>query len=223
MTGAMATIFAAAFSANAQTTLEQQKALTPDVVLKDLMDGNARYVAGKVTQYDVDESRKAVVKGQHPKAVILSCIDSRVPVELVFDQKIGDVFVGRVAGNVENEDQLGSMEYATKFAGSKLVVVLGHESCGAVKGACDGLESGNITVLLDKIEPAVKAVPGYTAETRNSKNEDFVKDVVHQNVRNTVADIRKRSKDLRELEEAGKIKIVGAYYNLHTGEVTLVK
>jgi len=209
-------------SATAQTTQDQQQAMTPKAVLQDLISGNERFVAGKTTSYNVEESRKVTAeKGQFPKAVILSCLDSRVPVELVFDQKIGDVFVGRVAGNVENEDQLGSMEFATKLAGSKLVVVLGHSACGAVKGACDGAEMGNLTALLKKIQPAVDAVEGHEGK-RNSKNNAFVDAVIEANVRQTVADIRERSEVLAQLEKEGKIMIVGGVYDLATGKVTML-
>lgn len=208
--------------ANAQTTKEEQSKLTPDAVLSELMAGNARFVAGENTAPKVIESREITATGQFPKAVILSCLDSRVPVELVFDQEIGDVFVGRVAGNIENEDQLGSMEFATKLAGSKLVMVLGHSSCGAVKGACDGAKLGNVTALLAKIQPAVDAVEGFEADQRNSKNSEFVAKVVEQNVRQTVADIRERSEVLSDLEKSGDIKIVGGVYDLATGKVTLL-
>lgn len=204
-------------------TADEQKAMTPDSVLEDLMAGNQRFVAGETTPLNIKENIEITNKGQYPKAVILSCIDSRVPVENVFDQGIGDIFVGRVAGNVENVDMLGSFEFATKLAGSKVVMVLGHEACGAVKGACDHAELGNLTELLDKIQPAVDAVKGDFPEDRqNSKNIDFVNKVVEENVRITVADIRKNSPILAEMEKAGEIKIVGAMYSLKTGEVTMV-
>lgn len=203
-------------------TAEEQRSMTPDAVLTALMEGNKRYVAGNLRDPNIKARIKASSTGQFPKAVILSCLDSRVPVEDVFDVGIGDVFVGRVAGNVENVDQLGSMEFATAAAGSKLVMVLGHESCGAVKGACDGVQMGNLTALLDKIEPAVRAVDGFEESERNSKNGEFVAKVVEQNVRNTVADIRKRSSVLAGLEKEGKIKIVGAIYSLQDGSVTLL-
>jgi carbonic anhydrase len=132
---------------NVPVSAEQQKELTPKAVLEQLMEGNKRFVSGRISDPNIKERIKISSKGQYPKAVILSCLDSRVPVEQVFDVGIGDVFVGRVAGNVENEDQLGSMEFATKVAGSKLVMVLGHEACGAVKGACDKVELGNLTAL----------------------------------------------------------------------------
>jgi carbonic anhydrase len=202
---------------------EQQKAFTPDQVLADLMAGNKRFAAGQVTDLDIKANIKATAEGQFPSAVILSCLDSRVPVETVFDQGIGDIFVGRVAGNIENEDLLGSFEFATKVAGAKLLMVLGHEACGAVKGACDHAELGNLTALLAKIKPAVKAVEAdFPEDQRNSKNADFVNKVIEQNVRMTVADIRKDSPILAEMEKAGEIKIVGAIYSLHTGQVTLL-
>lgn len=204
-------------------TADQQKTLTPDEVLTDLMDGNKRYVAGEQSARDIKASIKAASGGQFPQAVILSCLDSRVPVEDIFDQGIGDIFVGRVAGNVENVDQLGSMEFAAAAAGVKLVMVLGHEACGAVKGACDGVELGNLTELLAKIKPAVDAVEGFEADQRTSKNEDFVNKVIEQNVRQTVADIRERSEVLAGMEKEGKIKIVGALYSLQDGSVTLVE
>lgn len=219
--GALASVISIGL-ASAQTTQEEQQALTPAAVLKDLKAGNERYVAGKNTAYNVADSRKVTAeKGQFPKAVILSCLDSRVPVELVFDQKIGDIFVGRVAGNVENEDQLGSMEFATKLAGSKVVMVLGHSSCGAVKGACDGAKMGNLTALLEKIQPAVDSVQGHEGK-RNSKNTAFVDQVIEANVRMTVEDIRKRSEVLSQLEKDGKIMIVGGVYDLASGKVTIL-
>jgi carbonic anhydrase len=210
---------------NKQTplTADQQKALTPDKVLADLMAGNKRYVAGELTDPNIKANIAASAEGQFPSAVILSCLDSRVPVESVFDQGIGDIFVGRVAGNIENEDLLGSFEFATKAAGAKLVMVLGHEACGAVKGACDHVEMGNLTALLEKIKPAVEAVAkDFPEDQRNSKNPEFVSKVIEQNVRMTVADIRKDSTILAEMEKAGEIRIVGAIYSLKNGEVTLL-
>ncbi len=216
-------IAAIAGIANGQMTKEAQTKVTPDQILQNLMEGNARFVKGTLTNIDLKAEREAVTSGQFPQAVILSCIDSRVPVEMVFDQGIGDIFVGRVAGNVENVDQLGSMEFATKLAGSKLIIVLGHSNCGAVKGACDGAKMGNLTELLAKITPAVEAVKGHEAEGRNSKNAKFVAEVVEKNVNMTVADIRERSQVLTDLEKEGKLKIVGAIYDLETGKVSLVK
>jgi carbonic anhydrase len=209
--------------ANGQMTQEAQAKATPDEILKDLMAGNAKFAAGNLTKIDMKAERDAVTKGQFPKAVILSCLDSRVPVEMVFDQGFGDLFVGRVAGNVENVDQLGSMEFATKLAGAKVIMVLGHSSCGAVKGACDGAKMGNLTELLAKITPAVDAVKGHEAEGRNSKNAKFVSEVIEKNVEMTVADIRSKSKVLTDLEKEGKLKIVGGVYDLETGKVTLIE
>ena len=214
---------ATAEDSNLPITADQQKALTPDAVLEDLMEGNKRFVAGEIAEPNIKERVKAASTGQFPQAVILSCLDSRVPVESIFDQGIGDIFVGRVAGNVENVDQLGSMEFATAAAGVKLVMVLGHEACGAVKGACDHVEMGNLTELLEKIKPAIESVEGYEEDQRNSKNADFVADVVEANVKQTVADIRERSKVLADLEKEGKIKIVGALYSLQDGSVSLLE
>ncbi len=203
-----------------QPDAEAQKKLTPDSVLEDLMAGNERYVEGKLSDPNVLPRVKKAVEGQFPKAYILSCVDSRVPVEQVFDQGIGDIFVGRVAGNVEGVDQLGSMEFASKVAGVKLVMVLGHEACGAVKGACDHVKMGNLTELLDEITPAVESVEGH--EDRSSKNKEFVDEVIEANVRKTIADLRERSEVLAELEKDGAIKIVGGVYSLHDGKVTLL-
>lgn len=203
-------------------TAEEQKKITPDSALADLMAGNKRFVAGELSAPNVKERVKAAVGGQYPKAFVLSCIDSRVPVEQVFDQQLGDIFVGRVAGNIENVDQLGSMEYAAKVAGVKLVLVLGHESCGAVKGACDHVKLGNITGLLANITPAIEKVKGHEEAGRDSKNKAFVAEVVSQNVRDTVADVRKRSEVLTAMEKEGSLKVVGAVYSLKDGSVTLL-
>lgn len=208
---------------NLPVSSEEQKKLTPKAVLEDLMAGNKRYVEGEVSEPNIKARIEASSSGQFPKALILSCLDSRVPVELVFDQGIGDVFVGRVAGNIENEDQLGSMEFATKVAGAKLVMVRGHEACGAVKGACDKVELGNLTALLRKITPAVEAVTGFEESARNSKNPEFVAKVIEQNVRQTVSDIRKSSPILAEMEKNGELMIVGAIYSLEDGSVKLIE
>ena len=218
----LAVTFLLVSAVQGQTSKAEQDALSPKAVLEELLAGNQKYIEGKSVDQDIKERIKKTTKGQHPKAVILSCIDSRVPVELIFNQGIGDIFVGRVAGNIENEDQLGSMEYAAKFAGSKVVMVLGHTSCGAIKGACDGIEVGNLTELLKKMKPAVSAVKGYDKETRNSKNKKFVNEVVKKNVLQTVKDIRRRSTVLADLEKAGKVSIVGAVYDITTGKVSLV-
>lgn len=210
-----------ASSANksAVMTKDAQANLTSDAALKDLMVGNKRFVANLPDKLDMPAQVKATTTGQYPKAVILSCIDSRVPVELVFDQGIGDIFVARVAGNTEDESILASMEYATAVAGSKLVMVLGHEACGAVKAGIDKFEAGdNVAHLLSTIEPAIEKVKG----ERDSSNKKYVEEVVKTNVQMTIDDIRERSPIMADLEKEGKIKIVGAYYNLHTGEVVLL-
>lgn len=209
-------------SSHAQTTRERQAELTPDAVLESLMAGNARFVEGKSSEPEITTRRAAVVQGQHPKAVILSCLDSRVPVELVFDMGIGDLFVGRVAGNVQDSDQLGSMEFATKLAGAKLVMVLGHSRCGAVVGAINKAELGHLTALLAKIRPAAEAVEGFEPEERTAGNPEFVQATIEENVRQTVAGIREQSPVLAGLEKSGDIKIVGGLYDLETGKVTLL-
>lgn len=214
------TLASAVVAGTLQPDAEAQKKLTPDGVLKDLMAGNERYVAGELSDPNVKNRVEKAVEGQFPKAYILSCVDSRVPVEQVFDQGIGDIFVGRVAGNIESTEQLGSIEFASKVAGVKLVMVLGHEACGAVKGACDHVKMGNLTDLLAEITPAVESVEGH--EDRSSKNKEFVDEVIEANVRKTVADLRERSEVLAELEKEGAIKIVGGVYSLHDGKVTLL-
>ena len=208
---------------NLPVSPEEQKALTPYQVLEDLKAGNKRYLNQKHTDPNAVARIAQATKGQYPKAYILSCVDSRVPVEMVFDQGIGDIFVGRVAGNVENEDQLGSMEFAAAVAGVKAVVVMGHEACGAVKGACDAVELGNLTMLLEKIAPAVRSVEGFSDGDRNSKNTEFVNAVINANIERTVEDVRSRSAVLAKLEEEGKIKIVGARYALEDGSVEFLE
>jgi len=202
-------------------TAKKQAELTPKEVLKDLMDGNERFMKNKETDWDLPEQARKTASGQYPKAVVLACIDSRVPVEYIFDQGIGDIFTARVAGNFENVDILGSMEFGAKVAGSKLILVLGHEHCGAVKAAIDGVELGNITEMLDEIEPAVEKSQDFKGE-KTSKNEDFVAHVCENNVEITMNDIRERSPILKEMEEKGEIMIVGAVYDLDTGKVTLL-
>ena len=196
----------------------EQALLTPEMVLADLKEGNRRFVAGQSTSFDWMSQARATSTGQYPKAVILSCLDSRVLPEVIFDQGIGDLFVGRVAGNFENGDQLGSMEFATEVAGAKLIVVLGHTSCGAVKGAIDQAQLGNLTAMLQNIEPAIGQVtPG--AAGRTSSDSDYVNRVVEENVRQTVADIRRRSSVLDARVAVGSLEIVGGVYDLSTGTV----
>lgn len=202
-------------------TKETQATLTPEKALKILKEGNERFQKNLKANRNLLEQVNDTRDGQFPFAVILSCIDSRVSAELVFDQGLGDIFSVRVAGNFVNEDILGSIEYGCKVAGSKLVVVLGHTSCGAVSGACDHVELGNITALLSKIEPAVKAVKQPEEESlRNSKNSDFVNEVSKKNVELTLENMRKQSPILTEMEADGEIKIVGAMYDVSSGEVS---
>lgn len=201
---------------------EVQDNLSPSDVLNDLLEGNDRFTNNKLAEVAHLDLVEQTITGQYPKAVVLSCIDSRVPVEQVFDQAIGDVFVARVAGNFENEDILGSLEYSCAVAGSKLVLVLGHESCGAVKAACDNVKLGNITHLLSNILPAVeKASEGIDGE-KNSSNAEFVAKTVETNVQLTIERIRERSEILADLENSGKIKIVGGVYSLQTGKVNML-
>ena len=199
-------------------TKEQQDQLTPDQVIHEFKDGNARFVDGTLTARDHSAQVTKTADGQFPKAIILSCVDSRVPVEDVFDQGIGDIFVARVAGNFANVDLLGSMEFATKVAGAKLVVVMGHEHCGAVKGAIDNVKLGNLTPMLAKIKPAVANSQDFKGD-KNTKNADFVTYVSENNVKNTIKEIRANSPILKEMEDKGQIKIVGAYYKLTDGKV----
>jgi carbonic anhydrase len=201
-------------------TKELQQKLTPDQALQMLKDGNARFVADKTHDRDHPEHVKVTGKeGQYPLASIVSCIDSRTPPSLVFDKGIGDLFVNSVAGNVVNPDILGSLEYGSKVAGTKLIVVLGHTHCGAVKGACDKVTMGNLSQLLAKIQPAVNATPNTHGSDRSSKNHHFVDAVAHENVHLTVKDIMDKSAVLRELAEKGEIKIVGAMLDVETGKV----
>lgn len=198
-------------------TKESQAALTPDAIIQSFKEGNERFMKNDLTQRDHSKQVRNTTKGQYPKAIVLSCVDSRVPVEDVFDKGIGDIFVARVAGNIINEDMLGSMEYACGVAGSKVIVVMGHEHCGAVKSAVKDVKVGNITPMLAKIKPAIASVK-YDGE-RTADNKDFVHKVCHSNVENSIAEIRKRSPMLKELEDKGQIKIVGAIYDLDNGKV----
>jgi len=200
----------------------EQAALTPAQVLAALRRGNERFASGKPEPRDMLHDQQTTAGGQFPHAVLLSCIDSRAPAEFVFDAGIGDLFNARIAGNVANQDLVGSMEFACAAAGAKLVLVMGHTSCGAVKGACDHVQLGNLTGLLDKIQPAVEAVRNVPGE-RNSTNSKFVEAVSEANVRLTVARIRELSPILRDLESAGKIQIVGCLYDLGTGRVQFLQ
>lgn len=207
---------------NTAITKTVQDSLSANDVLQDLLDGNQRFVSGDSQEIDNSALVSQTTGGQFPKAVVLSCIDSRVPVETVLDQAIGDIFVARVAGNFENVDILGSLEYSCKVAGSKLVFVLGHESCGAVKAACDGVELGNITEMLDNIMPAVKKSAIEVDGEANSSNSQFVTKTVENNVLLTIDRIREKSQILSEMEDNGEIKIVGGVYSLQTGKVNML-
>jgi len=202
-------------------TRADQAGMTPDSAIVYLKAGNERFVTKTPLNRDLVQQVSDTSNGQFPFATILSCIDSRVPAEVVFDQGIGDIFSARIAGNFINTDLLGSMEFACKLAGTKVIMVLGHTLCGAVKGACDDAKMGNLTSMLGKIKPAVRAVtePADPA-LRNSKNVDFVNNVVAKNVELTIERIRDESEVLANMEELGDIKIVGAIYDIHTGKVS---
>lgn len=204
-------------------TKETQSSMTPEKALQFLKEGNERFQNNLKANRNLLQQVNETKDGQFPFATILSCIDSRVSAELVFDQGLGDIFSIRIAGNFVNEDILGSMEFACKLAGTKLVVVLGHTSCGAVKGACDHARLGNLTTLINKIEPAVEAVTEPKDESlRNSKNLDFVDAVAVKNVEMSLNNIRSQSPILKEMEEAGQIAIVGAMYDLSDGKVVFL-
>ncbi|HZI82520.1 MAG TPA: carbonic anhydrase family protein [Casimicrobiaceae bacterium] len=196
---------------------EKREKLSPDDIIALMKKGNERFRRGKESPHDYLAQQKASAKGQYPAAVILSCIDSRAPAETIMDLGIGDCFNARVAGNIANEDILGSMEFACKIAGAKVILVMGHTACGAIKGAIDNAQLGNLTGLLAKIRPAVEATQ-YQGE-RSAKNYGFVDAVARKNVELTMVDIRRRSPVLADLEKSGSIRIAGAMYNLETGQV----
>ena len=202
-------------------TKETQMSISPEKAVHLLKEGNNRFIENKTISRDLLDQVKDTSIGQFPFATILSCIDSRVSSELIFDQGIGDIFSARVAGNFVNEDILGSMEFACKLAGTKVVLVLGHTACGAVKGACDNAKLGNLSALLSKIKPAVEAVTNpKDTSLRNSSNIDFVNTVAEKNVHMTIDNIRAQSPVLKEMEDEGAIKIVGAMYDIKNGSVT---
>ena len=198
---------------------EMQTAISPLMAIEILKEGNKRFMNNLKANRNLLEQANETSDGQHPFAVILSCIDSRTSAELIFDQGLGDVFSVRIAGNIVNEDILGSMEFACKVAGSKIIVVLGHSKCGAVKGACDHVEMGNLTALLSKIQPAVFDEKS-EIENRNSSNSEFVEKVASINVKRTVNAIMERSPILKEMIENGEIGIIGGMHNITNGEVT---
>lgn len=201
-------------------TKETQASITPNSAIQLLKEGNNRFQDKTKAERDLMEQVKETSKGQYPYATILSCIDSRVSSELIFDQGIGDIFSARIAGNFVNNDILGSMEFACKLAGTKLILVLGHTACGAVKGACDDAKLGNLTGMLSKIKPAVNAVSSPDdASLRNSSNIDFVNEVAKKNVELTMDKIVEDSPVLAEMQANGEIKIVGGMYDINSGAV----
>jgi carbonic anhydrase len=201
-------------------TKEQRDSMTPSQVIDELKKGNERFRTRKMAPRDYLAEKRSSAAGQYPAAVILGCVDSRVPAEIVFDAGIGDIFTGRVAGNVVNDDMLGSMEFACAVSGAKLVLVLGHTACGAVKGAIDDVEMGNLTGLLARIKPAISATK-FEGE-KSSKNAAYVDVVARTNVVLGIENIRRRSPILEALEKKGSIKITGAMYDLATGVVEFV-
>jgi carbonic anhydrase len=201
----------------ADLTKEERDKLTPAEIIQQMKAGNERFRSGKPRHRDLMSEAKATAKGQYPAAIVFGCVDSRAPAELILDCGIGDIFSGRVAGNIADEDILGSMEFACKVVGAKVVLVMGHTACGAIKGAIDDVKLGNLTALLAKIRPAVEATQ-YSGE-RTAKNYAFVDAVARKNVELTIAKIREQSPVLKELESSGSIKIAGSMYNLETGVV----
>ena len=199
-------------------TREAQGHITPDMAIEMLKQGNQRFISGKTIERDLLAQVKETSEGQFPFAAVVSCIDSRIPPEIVFDRGVGDLFVARVAGNFVNDDILGSLEFATKLSGAKLIVILGHTECGAIKGACDAAQLGLLTATLANINPAVNSVRGdYTP--RSSKNTEFVQAVAEMNVELTMQKLRDRSVVLRGMLDEGEIGMVGAMYDVSTGKV----
>jgi carbonic anhydrase len=206
--------------AEAALTQAQRDALTPDQIIEIMKKGNERFRSGKMKPQDFLAQKRASASGQYPAAIILSCIDSRAPAEIILDIGIGDTFNARVAGNVANPDMLGSMEFACAVAGAKVILVMGHTACGAIKGAIDNVQLGNLTGLLESIKPAIE-VTQYEGE-HTSKNAGFVDAVAQSNVRHTIDVIRGNSSILADLEKKGQVRIVGAMYDLHNGKVSFM-
>jgi carbonic anhydrase len=198
---------------------ESQRSVNPEIALEILKDGNERFVKNLKANRNLLQQVNETSNGQYPFATILSCIDSRTSAELIFDQGLGDIFSIRIAGNILNEDILGSMEFATKVMGTKIIVVLGHTKCGAIVGACNHVEMGNLTTLLNKIQPAIYSEKE-TVENRNGSNEAFVKNVTELNVFLTIDRIKRESPIIAELEKQGAIKIIGGLYDVENGRVT---
>ena len=204
---------------NEPLTAEEQASLTPDVVIDILTQGNKDFVEDALTVRNNTKRIRQTALCQYPKAVIVSCIDSRVPVEDVFHRGIGDLFVVRIAGNFINEDVLGCLEFACKISGAKLIVILGHEHCGAIKSAIDNVEIGNITAMLSKIRPAIVRADNTFQGEKNSSNPEFVNAVCIHNIEHSINEVRSKSPILKEMEDNREIKIVGAIYRMETGEV----
>lgn len=204
-----------------QNKISQQE-MTPDKALQLLKEGNKRFREQNFLKRDYSVQIQKTTSGQYPFAAVVSCIDSRIPTEIIFDQGIGDIFNARVAGNFVNEDILGSLEFSCKLAGSKLIVIMGHTSCGAIKGACDNVRLGNLTQMLYKIKPAVEMVNTKADEDRSSKNLSFVNRVAEVNVDLTIENIKSRSVVLNEMMIHNEIDIVGAMYNVGTGSVNFL-
>lgn len=203
-------------------TPESQSATTPSQAIEMLKQGNVRFTSGSTTSRDYQSQVLQTAGGQYPIAAVVSCIDSRIPTEIVFDQGIGDIFNARIAGNFVNEDILGSLEFACKVAGAKAIVVMGHTSCGAIKGACDKAELGNLTQMLEKIMPAVDAIHTPEGADRSSANAEFVDAVAAKSVELTLAKIKENSPVLEEMIEANEIEIVGAMYDVASGKVSFL-
>lgn len=203
-------------------TKEDQQKLTPDEAIEDLKKGNQDFIEDNLTIRNNTNRVRSASLGQYPEAVVLSCLDSRVPVEDVFHKAIGEIFVARVAGNIVNDDILGSLEYACKVSGSKAVVVLGHEHCGAIKSSIEGVKLGYVTAVLEKIEPAVIQAKKVFKGSQTAKNDEFVDKVCELNVINSIQEIRNKSEILNQMEKEGTIKIVGAVYDMTTGKVNFL-
>lgn len=206
----------------AALTQEMQQAMTPADAIQYLKDGNERFLNGEPVERDLLEQVKNTAGGQYPMAAILGCIDSRVPVEIVFDKGVGDVFTARIAGNFVNTDILGSLEFATAVAGAKAIVVLGHSQCGAIKGACDHVEMGNLTSTLANLAPAMYRVDHKRYEPLSSANGDYVNAVTDANIRLTTRNIVDRSSVIRDLVAQGKLAVIGALHEVETGKVVFL-
>lgn len=203
-------------------TSEVRAKMTPSDVLQSFKNGNKNFVNSNLTARDHTKLVRSSASGQFPLAAVISCLDSRIPVEDIFDKSIGDVFVGRIAGNFVNVDLLGSLEFACKVAGAKLIIIIGHDHCGAIKGAIDNVKLGNLTATLSNIRPVVEKTKPVSGQ-KNSSNEEYVQAVAKNNVVYNIDYVRKNSPILKEMEESGRIKIVGAFYDMETGNVEFIE